>query len=397
MMLINCCSRSLNTQLETLNTELTSLEQLVRDKTTELAEVNRLSEQASCRLAESETTVITLRNQVAELECKLDESAAENVSENDEERIQLRKEKEALEEALQLAKKEHESELAAIEADSQKALSNAQIHIDTLQNSIQDAPQPNIKDVDVIHKFEEKIGRLRIERDELRHNISFVQNERHFAVRAANAEKETAIEEVGKAREELKRKSAICERLQQEMEEFRAALAEKDVEFGDAIATTREVANEKEKLAKQLADIEHELSSSHEAVSTQQTRVFELESQLQAQEANLKQVEARAGLLQTELTNVLHHMAQSKKLSDRPESRASVPEEEDSDLPKDLAGAVSSENRRHSHRRSTSGMSITMLQNLQTERNLQAKIDRRDGTFLILVPRCTLILSSRLM
>lgn len=394
IMLINCCSRSLNTQLETLNTELTSLEQLLQDKTTELAEANRLSEQTSCRLAESETTVITLRNQVAELECKLEESAEANIREGGEERIQLRKEKEALEKALQLAKKGHESKLAAIEADSQRALSNAQIRIDTLQNSIQDAPQPNIKDVDEIHKFEEKIGRLRIERDELRHNISFLQNERHFAVRAANAEKDMAIEEVGKARDELKRKSAICDRLQKEIQEFRAALAEKDGEIGSAIAATQEAATEKVKLAKRLADLEHELCSSREAASAQQARVFELESQLQAQEANLKRVEARAELLQTELTNVLHHMAQSNKLSDRPESRASVPEEEDGDLPKDLAEAVSSENRRHSHRRSTSGMSITMLQNLQTERNLQAKIDRRDGAFLILVLRCRLILFS---
>ncbi|OXG17997.1 hypothetical protein C367_04810 [Cryptococcus neoformans Ze90-1] len=376
---------SLNTQLETLNTELTSLEQLLQDKTTELAEANRLSEQTSCRLAESETTVITLRNQVAELECKLEESAEANIREGGEERIQLRMEKEALEEALQLAKKGHESKLAAIEADSQRALSNAQIRIDTLQNSIQDAPQPNIKDVNEIHKFEEKIGRLRIERDELRHNISFVQNERHFAVRAANAEKDMAIEEVGKARDELKRKSAICDRLQKEIQEFRAALAEKDGEIGSAIAATQEAATEKVKLAKRLADLEHELCSSREAASAQQARVFELESQLQAQEANLKRVEARAGLLQTELTNVLHHMAQSKKLSDRPESRASVPEEEDGDLPKDLAEAVSSENRRHSHRRSTSGMSITMLQNLQTERNLQAKIDRRDARITLLI------------
>lgn len=376
----------MNTQLETLNAELTSLEQLIQDKTTELADVNALSERTNCRLAESDATVATLRNEIAQLEDKV-------VRESNEERIQLLKEKEALKQALQLAKEEHESKFAAIQADSQRALSNSQTRIDTFQNSIQDIPRPNTKkDVDEIQKLEEKIGRLRIERDELRHNISFVQNERHFAVRAANAEKETAIEEVGKAREELKRKSAVCERLQEEIEECRAALAKKDGEIGSAIATTQEAANEKEKLANQLANLEHELSLSREAASIQQARISELESQLQAQEDNLRKVEARAEVLQTELTNVLHHVAQSKKLSDRPESRGSVPEEEDGDLPKDLAATVPSENRRHSHRRSTSGMSITMLQNLQTERNLQAKIDRRDGKFhILLVLRCTLI------
>lgn len=370
----------MNTQLETLNAELTSLEQLIQDKTTELADVNALSERTNCCLAESEATVATLRNEIAELEDKV-------ARESNGERIQLCKEKVALEQALQLAKEEHES-------DSQRALSDSQARIDTFQNSIQNIPRSNTKDVDEIQKFEEKIGRLRIERDELRHIISFVQNERHFALRAANAEKETAIEEVGKAREELKRTSAVCERLQEEIEQCRAALAEKDGEIGSAIATTQEVANEKEKLANQLANLEHELSLSREASSTQQARVSALESQLHAQEDNLRKVEARAEVLQTELTNVLHHVAQSKKLSDRPESRGSVAEEEDGDLPKDLAATVPSENRRHSHRRSTSGMSITMLQNLQTERNLQAKIDRRDGKFhILLVPWCTLTFS----
>ncbi|WVQ84313.1 hypothetical protein IAT38_006465 [Cryptococcus sp. DSM 104549] len=392
--------RMIERKVRHLEADVESLRSQLDDKIAELAVSTSASRDVQANYAAACKIVDDLQARITELEAAQASQPSESeTKERDDLVARLAEEKKGLEEALEAAKRQHEKSLAAASARSESAVTEAQKRVQeldsqvaALQSSLVSAhkQRPSADDSEV-RKLEEKIERLRIERDELRHNISFVQNERHFAVRAANSDRESAIEEVQRAREELKHRAVACEKLEGELEEVKKGLEERQNRLDDKVASSASEAVERQELNEQLAALELDLSKARQAEERQLTRVTALETDLETREASLKQAEARVEALQTELSNVLHHMGQMAKLSDPPaersESRASHKEgSEDADLPTDLARAASGESRRvsHSHTRSRSGVSATMLQNLQTERNLQAKIDRRDTRIAIL-------------
>ncbi|KAK8853159.1 hypothetical protein IAR55_003860 [Kwoniella newhampshirensis] len=375
----------LSDQVNDLNADLSSLRIQLDDKTAELVVSASSADEVQSRFEEAVKTINTLQGRVAQLEdLQADRSTESEARERDEQLFQIQEEKRNLQETLSAVQKEYEAELASITFKSEQDIAEAQKRVAILEKQVSDL-QASLasaaKDVQVsenqqeVRRLEDKIGRLRAERDDLRHNVSFVQNERHFAIRAANEERESAIEEVRKARDELKQRNSTYENLQMLVEELRKDLEEQTSRVGK---TAADADSEKLDLVTKVTNLESELVTAKDNVASQRSHVAELEAQLRARGDNMQQSQAQIDSLQKEVSNLVHHLGQTAKLSDPPLAR--IPLEEDSDLPTDLAQAIThGEQKRPSHTRSRSSVSSSMLQNLNMERNLQAKIERRDA------------------
>ncbi|TYJ58821.1 hypothetical protein B9479_000253 [Cryptococcus floricola] len=341
---------SLEMKLVELNDEITSIQDQLQETVAQLKSSKADSHQTVSELEQASRKNHKLEIRISELDAKLRETsqAAATLSTAKVDESNIR----------------HEASLAAAEARVTELNQRVKELQSSLQTASKTSPQNSVDLADT-KEIEEKLGRLRAERDNLRHNLSFVQNEGHFAVRAANSERDEVVEEVQRLEEDLRRSKAMCEKLEEEIVGLRIAAQDKQTEF----------ANDKKQLGEHIVNLENSLAATQADAATLNSRVAELKSNLQAREDVLKHTEAKAESLQTELTNVLHHVAQSRKLSDRPESRASsTVASEDGDLPGDLASAVPAESRRLSHQRSRSGV----LPNVLMERTLQDKIERRD-------------------
>ena len=78
-----------------------------------------------------------------------------------------------------------------------------------------------------------KIQSLRAERDDLRQSLSFAQNESRFTIRAAQADRESAIGELEAVKSDLNKQLAVHESLEQEVSSVRTQLNEKEVKLED--------------------------------------------------------------------------------------------------------------------------------------------------------------------
>ncbi|ODO05693.1 hypothetical protein I350_04753 [Cryptococcus amylolentus CBS 6273] len=353
---LTCVFRSLEIKLVELNDEIASIKNQPQETVAQLESSKADSHQTVSELGQASRKNHELEIRISELDAKLREisqGATLSTAKVDESNIR------------------HEASLAAAEARAIELDHPVKELQSSLRTDSETSPQNS---VNLAHtkEIEEKLGRLRAERDNLRHNLSFVKNESHFAVRAANSERDEVLEEVQRLKDDLRRSQVTCEKLEKEIGELRIAAQDKQTELDGASST---FANDKKHLDEHIVNLKNSLAAAQADAAVLNSRVAELESNLQTREDVLKHTEAKAESLQTELTNVLHHVAQSRKLSDRPESRASsTVASEDGDLPGDLASAVPTESRRLSHQRSRSGV----LPNVLTERTLQDKIERRD-------------------
>ncbi|WRT70291.1 uncharacterized protein IL334_007289 [Kwoniella shivajii] len=376
----------LTDQLDDLKTDFSAIQLKLDDKIAELAVSTASQDEVQTRFEEAVKSLVQVQAKLTELEdAQSDRSTESEAREKDEELFQVQEEKSKLERELQIAKGEYEKELASstfkFEQDlleSQKRVDKLEHQVTDLQSALSSAQQPKSfskHEKDVVLRLEQKIGQLRSERDDLRHNLSFVQNERHFAIRAALSEKEAANEEVNIVQAELKQRTVVGEKLQAELEEVKTALVK-------ATTATLETNDneESERLMTQISSLEHELASQVDKIKDFKNQLRSREETLSSLQNQAQAAESRAEGLQRELLEMINHVGQTTKLSDPPR-QSSVPEETN-DLPTDLVLATNGERTRRTslgHMRSRSNASVSVMQNLNVERQLQAKIGRRDA------------------
>jgi chromosome segregation ATPase len=106
-----------------------------------------------------------------------------------------------------------------------------------------------------------KISSLRSERDDLRQALSFAQNESRFTIRAAQADRESAIEELEKVKRDLNNQLAIHESLETEVSSVRTQLNEKEAKLEDVKSLYAGAAFEKGDVADQIDQYEREVAS----------------------------------------------------------------------------------------------------------------------------------------
>ncbi|WWC94764.1 hypothetical protein V866_001613 [Kwoniella sp. B9012] len=376
----------LNDQLDDLKMDVSSLQIKLDDKISELAVSTASHEKIQDLFDEAMKSLGEVQAKLSEAEeAQADRSTATEARHKDEELFQLKEEKAQLSQTLQSAKEEFQEELAAATFKGEQDLLEAQGRVQKLEKQVEDlqsalssvhhSKSSITSDSETVHRLEQKISQLRSERDDLRHNLSFVQNERHFAIRAANTDKEVALEDSRKVKDELKQSNMACERLRVDLEEAKIRLAE------NARKVNEKDDEEKQQLVERVSSLEVDLSNQSERVQSLESQLKSREEALSDIQGQLQKAEKRAEGLQKELLEMVNHVGQTTKLSDPP--RHSPTSEAISDLPTDLVSAMSNgeaRSRRTSlgHMRSRSNMSANVLQNLNIERQLQAKIGRRD-------------------
>ncbi|WVO14289.1 hypothetical protein L204_101921 [Cryptococcus depauperatus] len=371
---------SLMAQLTSLSDEAGSLRIQIEEKSSQLEVAMISSQQLRDCLEQSHNKISNLQTRLAEMETEAEELSSARTEEKDEEIKHLKEQKMALEVAAKRMKREYEAQLSATRHDHEQELQDAHTRVAELDHQItalrQSAPlvrKSSLPEFDrsEVHKWEEKLERLRTERNDLRQNVAFVQHECHFAVQAADAEKQAALQEANRIQEELNSKSDVCDELQKEINGLKIEMDEKQV-------TSIE---KKEKLESQVAFLEKDLASIRYELESKHKRISELELQALIEEDTIKKAETRAESLQRELNEVLHHLV---------ETRTITTERQDSIAPKNPED--------HSHQ---SGEAIikdetiprppfkltsptSMVFNTQTEKDLQAKIDRRNARISML-------------
>ncbi|WWC91650.1 uncharacterized protein L201_006596 [Kwoniella dendrophila CBS 6074] len=385
--------QSLTDEVSDLKADVSLLQIKLDDKIAELAVSTSTSDKFQIQFEEAIRSYNEAQAKVTELEeAQADRSTEGEARGKDEELFQLKEEKQHLAEALAVAKAEYETESASntfkIEQDlleAQKKISSLEKQIQDLQSALSIAqsqrPSKSI-DTETYNRMEQKIIQLRSERDDLRHNLSFVQNERQFAIRAATSDKDAALENVRKTKEELKQSSRAYEKLQVELQD-----AQNNLDKNNAKSNTAND-EEKQQLSEHISTLQGELDSHFEKVKSLEADLQAREDNLATMKTRLELAETRAEGLQKELLEMVHHVGQTTKLSDPP--RHSPTAEESSDLPTDLVANVGhghvqsgDRSRRTSlgHMRSRSNASISTMPifNNDEKRQLQAKVARREA------------------
>ncbi|OCF44582.1 hypothetical protein I317_01469 [Kwoniella heveanensis CBS 569] len=393
----------LSEQIDDLKAEVSSLQIKYDDKVAELAISVSANDETHTRFEQAVKEMNQLQAKVNELqEAAADRSTESELQEKYEQIFSLEQTKRNLEEDLAEAKKLHQDEIQAAKFKAEQDLLEVRARVTTLEKQITDLKTDLAAAVSrqqtsstalestENRKFEHKIAQLRAERDELRHNLSFVQNERHFAVRAALSDKDSALTDLRKIQEELKSKAAVCEKLSSEAEDAKSALEMAKKASEEAVSP-----EEQARLTERITSLESELAQQSLAVQELRSQLQVREESSKAAEERAKNAEIRAEGFQKELLDMVHHVGQMTKLSDPPArpSSTSPTNEEQSDIPSDLAAMIEAppaaapeRTKRLSigHARSRSNASISILPsvvpNFHPERQqLLAKLGRRDA------------------
>ncbi|WVR00216.1 hypothetical protein IAU59_007358 [Kwoniella sp. CBS 9459] len=396
----------LSEQVDDLTADLSTLQIRYDDKVAELATSVSTHDEVQNRFEQAVKEMNQLHAKVVELEEATANRSTESESgAKDEQLFNLQERNRTLEKTWTEAKESHKQEMEAAKHKAEQDLLETQAQISALEKRIADLqaeltsvqqrqqkqPPSSSSGSSEVKQFEQKIAQLRAERDELRHNISFVQNERHFAVRAALSDKDSALADLQRIREEFKNKSALCERLTSEVEDAKTALDQARKASQEMVSP-----EEQARLTERIALLESELRQQTSDVQGLRSQLEASEDLVKAAEERAKAAESRAEGFQKELLDMVHHVGQLTKLSDPPRPTSTSPtSNEFSDVPADLAAivdvpAISAQAPERSkrlsigHARSRSNASISVIPavipNLNPERQqLLARIGRRDA------------------
>ena len=127
------------------------------------------------------------------------------------------------------------AKISDLEADlqhSQTRVKALEAEITTLGEASKVAPRPT-SNPDRLGLLYSKIQSLRAERDDLRHALSFAQNESRFTIRGVEADRQAAVEELEAVKSDLNKQLANHETLEQEVSSIRTKLGEKEVKLGE--------------------------------------------------------------------------------------------------------------------------------------------------------------------
>ena len=125
-----------------------------------------------------------------------------------------------------------QARISALEADlkvSQTRVQALEAEIASMTEAAKSAPRTSTPDR--LGLLYSKIQSLRAERDDLRHSLSFAQNESRFTIRAAEADRVSAIEELEAVKTDLNQQMTVHQSLEQEVLSIRKQLSEKEIKL----------------------------------------------------------------------------------------------------------------------------------------------------------------------
>lgn len=176
----------------------------------------------------------------------------------------------ALQEKLTLAQQSLQNVKSRLEAkitELEGELQVSQTRVQTLEGELAtmkteaSTPKAASSTPDRLGLLYSKIQSLRAERDDLRQSLSFAQNESRFTIRAAQADRESAIEELEAVKFDLNKQLALHESLEREVSSVRSELSEKELKLEDVRNMHGSATVDKGDVADKIAQYESEVAS----------------------------------------------------------------------------------------------------------------------------------------
>ncbi|ORX40644.1 hypothetical protein BD324DRAFT_678089 [Kockovaella imperatae] len=162
--------------------------------------------------------------------------------------------------------------------DSEKALGTARSRIADLETSRPRDHAPGSSREILL--LQDKVGRLRTERDELRLNLSFVQHEHRFARDAVEASKATAVAELKSTRADLQERLDAISGLERQHAAAKEALDSVTSRLDGVTGSYAAASAEKDELAAKVTSLESNLGEASSFRDALLARVEELDKQL---------------------------------------------------------------------------------------------------------------------
>ncbi|KAK4685835.1 hypothetical protein P7C73_g4309, partial [Tremellales sp. Uapishka_1] len=379
--------------------EVSNLRKEVRDAQAESTKMRAVADENQALYEAATTTIAQLRTRIAGLDDDLTNRTSESDRQKrDDDILALR---DLLERAeVEKTRLEKEIEKTLFQQSQDAALAQQRIEslnarlseLDTISEST--ARATNLEEAQHVGLLHSKIQRLRAERDELRQAISFAQHERHFTVQAAEADRASAIEELGKVRSDLKATSATCDNLRTESMELRKKLDEAMSRAERVSASFAVASADKDDLEDKLSHLQLEIGHAITERDGLKEEVDHLALMLRQSQENLKvsdeKVQRSVATHQEQATQLAELVGQWTKTRDdlswaRSESAAAHRANNDLEARIDRLQSVLSASRPSStspNEGSESGTAVvmSMVQDLEAERaDLSARIDRRNA------------------
>lgn len=291
------------------------------DKESDLMSATARAEDLQNQNEEAVKAKIELEDRVIELEETLaDRSTESEARQRDEEFFQFKEEAESSQKALFAERERHRSEIEAIDFAKTKDADEARQQIETLEGKIAeleqriaelqsalvtasrsvensekqcvalksalDASRPSTIPVSSnVRNYVAKIDALRLERDQARQSLSFVEHEQRFAMQ----DRASTSAELQRARSELNLKTSAVDALQVERDRQAEQLAQAE---GSAAATSEE----KERMEQALEQIQGDLETALGEKELLEGRTAELEKQNAALSSQLQEVVHHAAI-----------------------------------------------------------------------------------------------------
>jgi chromosome segregation ATPase len=416
--------RTLLTCLRSATNSIKEEEATSEARRIELGDAKNQLEQATTRADDLDERFRNAGTRIFELEALLaetQETLANRSTESeargkDEALFELKEKVEQLQQTLQQTKAEHEKDVSSVEflraQDSREATARArqlQQRISELEQRVKQVgaelaekelaegyerriaelqalppsptstvPESNVEQEETKHiaLMHAKIEKLRVERDDLRQKVSYLTHESRFALRAAEEDKASAMEDLQRARIDLKQKAAAHEAARTEAAGLQERLSTMTSRLESAEASFAAASTDKHDLADKVAHLELDLSRSQKERAEVDGTVALLLSR--HARAELERDRARGDFSKAAKEQQRLEARIDRLQSARENAGESGDQAEDGEA---IEGARS---------RKTSGTSSVAdtEDHKQQVDDLRGRVERRDGTYRLQSPGC---------
>ena len=270
---------------ETLATK-EALQTQLHEATAKLSEVASLTDTLQEQFEETSKEKLGLERALSELRESIANRSTESESQQKiaecfDHQEELRTLRQELREARALAAKDS-STVEASQIDLMEARHRV-AHLEMCLARITPLPGSSSLDASTSQHMvllQDKIGRLRAERDELRSSLHFVQHENRFARDATEAERLMVINDLVRTRTELQDRTSAIDILKMEYEESKDRLQILSSQLDSVNESHASASSEKANLISTLAELEKDLGQATAARDELSNRVTELDQQL---------------------------------------------------------------------------------------------------------------------
>jgi len=385
---------SLKQQLDDTAGETHTLRLTLEDAQTALTTASSFADSLQNQYEEVSADKLRLEDELARQQETIANRSTESESrQRDEQLFRYKEDREVLQWTLEVDRQQHEKDIAAVTFGKAQDIRAARARMSELESRVSEL-QAVLRDAqksrgeggnEHVGQLELKVQLLRAERDDSRRSQSFGEHEHHFALKTAEADRASAVEDLAHARCELQEHLTAHDNLQKETGKLRERLQDVSARLESVAGSFATASTEKNDLADRVAHLELEVGHATTVRDELERKVVEATQQeatsLEAHRTHHEQLVDLASRLvmeQSERSKAQNELVMSNRARSDLESRVDqlhvriIELQEAQPLRED-----DSPSNGHVRSRSSTSSS-TALQSLQAEKaDLQSRLQRR--------------------